>query len=608
MPYATPGMMPSAFMPGGLASIKMENLLANQIVPYVTASSLSNPEVLPLASDFEPSRIYAGQGSIFGLDLTANEQTWVRAGTDIRGVRINARNVRASDVTLLEAGNDILAMVNVRAATLVQPGDTGSIAVQGPGTLVLSAGRDVYADNLKIQTLGNQSYNDADNRPLAGTQIKGLPEQGASITVMAGMNSAVGYAAFTAAYLDPAKVAAMPAYLKTAAADGSVLPIYLTDLVETRSGGQQKTVRRGLVSYLHEMTGETLAPLDAWARFQTLPALAQQQFVRQVYLLELREAGRDQSAPGVGGLPNNGGYNRGYTAIATLFPGDSWKGDVAANTLMLRTMAGGDINVLTPGGGLQVAALGAAVPAGYGLVTLASGHINVFARDDVTVNQSRILSFVPEATQQGSDQILWSTLGDIDAGRGSKTVRVPSAPEVLTDLDGRTTVREKSDMSGSGIGTVGDGDVDLVAPRGTVNAGDAGLRVAGNLSIAALQVLNADNIQVKGESRGIPVIAAVNIAALTNASSAASQASSAAQEVVQRERGAARQALPSVFTVRVLGFGNDVPDDAASRQGANAASPTRYDPNGVVQVLGAGPLSSVQMQALSERERRGLAR
>ncbi|MEZ2298462.1 filamentous haemagglutinin family protein [Variovorax sp. RCC_210] len=603
MAYATPAMMPSGFLPGGSNSpfnqMNMEELLDNLIdrplaspVNNAYLRSVHNPDVLPLANDFEPSRIYASQGSIVGLDVKANEQTWVRAGTDIRGVRLAGRNLRGSDVTLLEAGNDILAMASVNR---LNPNDefvaglTGVVEMQGPGSVVLAAGRDLYADNLQVQTLGNQRY-DKNNRAQPETQVKGLPTQGATITAMAGLNGAVGYDAFATAYLDPAKVSAMPEYLKTRGADGSVLPLYLTDQTEVRPGGQEKVVRRGLVSYMQDMTGEKLAPLDAWARFKQLPQLAQQQFVRQVYLLELRDAGRDQNEPGVEGLPRNGGYNRGYAAIATLFPGDAWKGDVAANKLMLRTMAGGDIDVLTPGGGLQVAALGATVPDGYGLVTLASGHIGVFARDDVTVNRSRILSFVPEATDRGSDQILWSSVGDIDAGKGSKTVRVPSAAEVTTDLDGVTVVREKSDMSGSGIGTVGDGDVDLVAPKGTVNAGDAGVRVAGNLNIAALQVLNADNIQVKGESKGIPVVAAVNIGALTNASAAASQAAMAAQDVVQRDRAAQRQALPSVFTVRVLGFGNEtMPGSGASQRGDDkSAARAEYDPQNPVQVVGLG--------------------
>ncbi|MCA1324543.1 filamentous hemagglutinin family protein [Herbaspirillum sp. alder98] len=622
MAYATPAMMPSPTMPAGAGSpfsqINMEAMLENRINwsgaseikdPYLR--SVSNPDVLPLVNDHEPSRIYAARGSIYGLDVKANEQTWVRAGTDIRGVRMAGRNVHAYDTTLLEAGNDILATEQVTRLdrdNVTAAGLTGNIEMQGAGTLVLAAGRDVYADNLQVMTLGNQRY-DQNNRPMADTQVKGLPTNGAAITVMAGLNGAVGYDAFASAYLDPARVAVMPEYLKTRGADGTLLPLYLVDQIETRAGAQEKTVRRGLVSYMQGMTGETLTPLDAWARFQALPALARQQFLRQVYLLELREAGRDQNEPGTGGLPRNGGYNRGYAAIATLFPGNGWKGDVAANSLMLRTMVGGDINVLTPGGGLQVAALGATVPVGYGLVTLASGHINVFARNDVTVNQSRILSFVPAATRQGSDQIIWSTVGNIDAGRGAKTVRVPSAPEVVTDLDGVTVIREKSDMSGSGIGTVGDGDVDLVAPGGTVNAGDAGLRVAGNLSIAALQVLNADNIQVKGESKGLPVIAAVNIGALSDASAAAAQATVAAQDVVQRERAAARQAMPSVFTVRVLGFGNESMErsDAAPASSGGSPAASRYDASNPVQFVGlGGRFNPAELGRLTADERRRL--
>jgi len=38
-----------------------------------------------------------------------------------------------------------------------------------------------------------------------------------------------------------------------------------------------------------------------------------------------------------------------------------------------------------------------------------------------------------------------------------------------------------------------------------VNAGDAGIRVAGNLNIAAVQVIGAANITVVGTSTGVPV-------------------------------------------------------------------------------------------------------
>ncbi len=623
MARAIPGMMPSPDMPAGGGGNPFQAdlmaLMQNAISPYSSLHAyykgLANPDVLPLADDHEPSRIYAARGSIVGLDLAASEQMRIRAGTDVRGLLVDARNVRASDITLIDAGNDILAMRPVRDRWGLNNG-TGRIVVQGPGALVLAAGRDVYADNLTVETVGNRQFDPATNRPIPGTDVNGLPATGAAITVMAGLDKAPGYDAFAAAYLDPANVAAMPDYLKAAGDGGAVLPVYLTDGIEVRPGGEEKVVRRGLVSYMRDMTGQTLAPLDAWKRFQDLPRLAREQFLRQVYLLELREAGRDQNEPGIGGLPRNGGYNRGHAAIETLFPGDGWRGSVAANTMMLRTMAGGDVSVLTPGGGLQVAALGATVAPGYGLVTLDSGHIDIFARNDVVVNRSRILAFVPEARREGSDMIIWSTEGDIDAGRGAKTLRVPSAPEVLTDIDGFTTMRERSDMSGSGIGTVGDGDLDLIAPEGTVNAGDAGVRVAGNLNIAALHVLNAENIQVKGQSKGLPQVAAVNVGALTNASAAASQAVAAAQDVVQRERVAARQNLPSVFTVRVLGFGGEPASEsrgegreARSGPQAQAGGDRRYDPGHLIQLVGLGHNIDPRLAArLTESERRQLER
>src|SRR5262249_49729597 len=146
--------------------------------------------------------------------ITANEQTWFRAGTDIRNIVYNLRNLHGTDVSVLEAGNDIIGGPR-----------TGNIRIEGPGALVVSAGRDVYSPDLQIYSAGNQQYVDKNNRAAPFTQILGLPEQGAAITVMAGLKGKQpSYDAFRAAYLDPANVAAMPDYLKTTLPDGTVLP------------------------------------------------------------------------------------------------------------------------------------------------------------------------------------------------------------------------------------------------------------------------------------------------------------------------------------------------------------------------------------------------
>ncbi len=109
-------------------------------------------------------------------------------------------------------------------------------------------------------------------------------------------------------------------------------------------------------------------------------------------------------------------------------------------------------------------------------------------------------------------------------------------------------------------------DVDLIAPNGTVDAGDAGIRASGNLNIAAVRVLNASNIQVGGKSSGVPTSVAPNIAGLSAASSATGAANNAAAEVAASHNGQAGQNIqpqdmPSIITVEIIGYGG-ASDDA----------------------------------------------
>ena len=51
--------------------------------------------------------------------------------------------------------------------------------------------------------------------------------------------------------------------------------------------------------------------------------------------------------------------------------------------------------------------------------------------------------------------------------------------------------------------------------------------------------------------------ASVNTGALSSASAAASTATAAAQDVMQRDRAASRQNLPSIISVQILGYGDE---------------------------------------------------
>ncbi len=557
--------------------------------------SVRNPEHLINEGDIEPSRIFARTGTISNAFfksrsgsrmsiLISNEQTWLRAGADIRNVNYDLRNVNRTDVSMLDAGKDIIG---------------GDIKIRGPGAILLTAGRDIYGSDFTVFSYGNYDRYSPTNRAEEFSQIKGLPDDGAATTLMAGLHGQQpAYDAFAEAYLNPANLALMPDYLKTITLTGEQVPLYYPNLIEPR-GNQFILQRTGLAKFVHDMTGEWLTLNDAWIRFTTLPAVTQQRFIREAYMQELRAAGDNQVTLDIEGRPLNGGYKRGYTAIETLFPGNSWKGDIKLGNATLRTMAGGNIETLTPGGALQVAALGTVVPSGAGLVTLGYGDINIFARDSVTVNRSRILTFA------GGDVTIWSTLGDIDAGRGAKTVRVPSAPEVETDQDAITTVRERADIGGSGIGTiigfagVEPGDVSLIAPEGTVDAGDAGIRVSGNFVVAALQVLNAENIKVEGEKKGLAKIEHTSIS--LNVETKDKAAEDAVKETTQN-KGNER---PSVIIVEVLGYGGaGAADQTIEKQGEeeqkkrNERRSDRYDPRSPVQVLGAGELTDLQTEAL----------
>jgi hypothetical protein len=168
---------------------------------------------------------------------------------------------------------------------------------------------------------------------------------------------------------------------------------------------------------------------------------------------------------------------------------------------------------------------------------------------------------------RGGNIVLWSSESDIDAGKGKKTAISVPAPIVRVDSQGNVTLELQGAASGSGIGALSSGgvtagDVDLIAPKGTVNAGDAGIR-AGNLNIAAQVVLGADNISVSGKSSGTPV--ADTSAVTASASGATTGGDDVTKTVAALSQSAADaaksgQALgdafkPSFVRVEVVGFG-----------------------------------------------------
>ena len=408
------------------------------------------------------------------------------------------QNLNSSDTTSIVSGRDI---------------STTQVAVAGPGQIILQAGRNVdlgIKDGVK--TTGNLT------NPL-------LPEQGASITVLAGVGQGTtATQAFIDKYINPA-----------ASGDFSADLIAYVDKYD------------GVVQ------GQTAA--QAFTAFGSLSKPLQDAFVRQVFFSELKQTGRS--------AVSTGNYKSGYDAIATLFPSTGYKGDINLYYSQIKTQRGGDINLLTPGGGVNAglanpSSSGITKPASrLGIVTVKGGDVNAFVNNDFTVNQSRVF------TLQGGNILMWSSYGNIDAGKGSKTVSSTPPPLLVVDpKTGTFILDETQSVVGSGIRVllankdVVPGSVDLYAPSGEINAGDAGIGAAGNIFLGALVVRGADNINFGGTSAGVPVAAPAPVSVGLGNLSGADAANQVTQSIANTGGMNANDFKPSFLSVEVIGLGD----------------------------------------------------
>ncbi|MGN9586446.1 filamentous hemagglutinin family protein, partial [Serratia sp. IR-2025] len=544
----------------------------------------------------EPSRFYALAGDLVGVDsgrlLRYTETSDVRfgqlryeghgavrmiAGRDIvsSGTGLGSERTASDNMGNYASSGNLFVNTSATDVSLVQAGRDilyGNFNVAGPGSLEISVGRNLLMnDEVAVTSLGAVAAGDT--------------RSGASIVLQAGASQA-DYSGFLERYLDPANLA--QAGTPLAEQPGKVVRTYENELIEWLSG------RYGF-SGDAQQAREFLAGLSAEQ---------QRIFAREVYFAELKAGGREYNE--VGGV-RQGSYLRGRNAIAALFPerdpaGNpiSYEGDIVMyGGAGVHTNFGGDIQLLTPGGQQVFGIEGEAPPSTAGIVTQGQGDIQAYSRDSILLGQSRIM------TTFGGGILAWSAEGDINAGRGSQTTVVYTPPRRIYDAWGNVSLSPQVPSTGAGIATlnpipeVAPGDIDLIAPLGTIDAGEAGIRVSGNVNVAALQVVNAANIQTQGQSSGIPMTAAVNVGALTSASQAAGSAVQAAEQVSRQ----AKRNQPSTISVEILGYG-----DERLEAGGNGTPLTHqgYDPAGAVQVVGAGKLTADELAQLSERERNSL--
>ena len=527
---ALPGIeSPRAFNDFQSAGALVAKLNPESLRSAATAANVLSSQ--PIHSDSTQGRvlfatrdgdIQGGEGALLFLARAAE----LNAGRDLVNLDVIIQNLDADDVSLISAGRNLFYQTP-RLPVDTRIGSAGAVLstsntinVWGPGRLVVTTGQ-----GLDLGTAGGVLSR-------GSTLNAALPGIGASLSLFAGLGSAgLDFDSFVEAYF-------------TAGAP-------YADAV---------------AQYMRDLTGDSdLTEEQALVGFRALSGADQTELVLSTFFSELRETGR------VAAVSTGPSYARGDAAIKALFPAENYAGGMDLFFSQIFTVAGGDIELLAPGGAINVglatppSSFGIAKrPSELGIATLSEGNVQAFLRDDFNVNESRVFA------ADGGDILVWSNLGDIDAGRGARSAISVPANQFQFDNQGRVKLTVPPPIQGSGIRafttTPGRkfGDTDLVTPRGVVNASEAGIESAGNITIAAVAVLGAENIKAGGAAVGVP---SANVGVVgAGVAGAAGAANAASRSAVDSSSGAGRAndatsglggASVSFISVDFLGFGDE---------------------------------------------------
>jgi len=492
----------------GESGVRVRGATAAQQTPgmsnvgVVSADPFLGDGLAVQTGEVQPVRIISQTGDIHIANnmAVATPLRMVAAGNITQNAgSLVMQHTQATDLSLIQAGGDVTLTTDAAGV--------GSWTVHGPGDLVVLAEGDV-------------NFNQSGGLLAQGNRLNAaLPAQSAHLTVLAGVHLQGGD-------YDVARQAVLE-LLSSAdyAAD-------LTAFVQARTGTAPANQAEALLA------------------FTALPVEQQLLHMNRVLASELRAAGRAAST--LNGAERDAAYERGYKALAALFPEGLSGGTVDMGASQIKTLQHSDITVHAPRGGLNVGQVTAGTKTAdqLGIVTTAGGNITASVLNDIAVNRSRIFSVA-----QG-DILLWASQGDIDAGRGAKTV-TGAPPPVYRLVNGQIVVDTSGSYSGSGIAVLNeDSDLDLYAPNGEINAGDAGIKSAGNAFFGAIRFVGADNLQVGGAvSGGPPPVqsagATSGLASLGQSATAAGNRVDTNDDEDERRKRRARRNLLLEF----LGFG-----------------------------------------------------
>ncbi|WP_184415182.1 two-partner secretion domain-containing protein [Rhodocyclus tenuis] len=462
-------------MPGGITSYDINKLVLTDLH----------------AGDNDPVRIHA-DGSITVTDgrlILSPKQTRISAGMDIINLSLYGQHHRASDVTQISAGRNILS-------TTIVP-TRGLISLAGPGTLEMTAGRQLsLGASAGVETTGN-IYNPS------------LSAEGASIRMAAGLAATLdadGFSSFVTNYLGASGAPsgssyrqALVDYVKKTLNQGASATYTDDEALAVFSGFSSAGRIAFVKTVLAEEFGRTYLAAGkpyatAWAQAAAKAGVTSDvyggetfEWMRNEVLFAELKLGGIAGSSAKGATAKEAGYAQGYKAIDLAGYGSPFDfvGNIDLIQSKVQTKSGGDIEFIAPGGGVNVglsadvsnAVGGKKTSDKRGVVAYANGNIRSFSDGNFLVNAQKV--FVIGA----GDILLWSSNGDIDSGKGSNnTVTVPPLVPKIDPKDGSISFELPSLATGSGIGILdasdgkADGAAYLFAPRGEVVALDAFIR------------------------------------------------------------------------------------------------------------------------------------
>ena len=523
-------LFPTALNPIGDNSSPLEVTMGDIFDTYAISN---NVNVSPLIHASTPvhsidknySRVITKQGDISSIQLNLAMQSIIQAGQDLLNASIQIQQNNIDNSSLISAGRDILFErdLDINGNATIK-NNSYKIEIAGPGQALIKTGRNFdLGSSIGLTTVGNL-YN------------PNLSTSGSSLDLIIGLNEGIpNYSAFINKYL-----IGDPLYQ----VQGKALTQIIVDFMRQKTGNNLLTDKEALQAFSKLAVDQTL---------EIQPQM--NPIISNVFFNELKLAGSASAAD------KSKGNKSGFEAIDTLFPGNKWKGDMNLFFSKLQTISGGDINLFVPGGevnaGVAVMSDGSKSADKLGIVAQSKGDINAFVKNDFIVNTSRVF------TLGGGDILIWSSDGNIDAGKGAKTALAVKIDPPFFDSDNKLVIPAPKITSGSGIRTaaspgIAAGDVFLFAPRGVVDAGEAGIGGT-NVTISATAVLGANNISIGGVGTGVPQASTGSIAAgLTGTSNMTASVSQAGETAVKQDddKKKKKDAMLGLLSVDILGFGD----------------------------------------------------